>query len=83
METASSSSDSTTAGGRGPPNGYYHSKYGDIAILNGQNYTEFKRTYEMALTVADTIDIIIANSVTPGIQSDITTKLREKKLKEV
>ncbi|RFU24469.1 hypothetical protein B7463_g11868, partial [Scytalidium lignicola] len=108
METASSSSDSTTAGGRGPPNGYYHSKYGDITILNGQNYTEFKRTYKMALTVTDTIDIvlgtdqrpngiaegckwdsrankaiqIIVNSVTPGIQSDIATKLREKKLKE-
>lgn len=66
MESTSSGSDTATAGGRGASNGYYHSKYGDVAILDGQNYTEFRQTCEMALTVADTIDMVLGTEPRPN-----------------
>ncbi|RFU23823.1 hypothetical protein B7463_g12518, partial [Scytalidium lignicola] len=69
MENSSTSSESTT-GGHGTSSGYYHSKYGDVAILNGENYTEFKQTCELALTVANVLSIAKGTETRPNRDMD-------------
>ncbi len=54
------------AGSNTDQGGYYNSKYGTVAIFNGDNYAEFRSTCEAALSTLGALDIVIGTELEPS-----------------